>query len=59
MKLFNLFFRLSIVLLIISCTTNTKKISKLKYPGYEEVTFRDPLKWPFSSNSIWNTPIGF
>jgi hypothetical protein len=21
-------------------------------------TSRDPLKWPFSQNSIWNTPIG-
>ncbi len=27
-------------------------------PHEELPAFRDPLKWPFSANSIWNTPIG-
>lgn len=30
-------------------------LSAIEYP---KVTSRDPWKWPFSSDSIWNTPIG-
>ena len=26
--------------------------------GADPILARDPLKWPFASNSIWNTPIG-
>lgn len=58
MKLLNIFLTFLIITVIVSCNTNTKKNSNEKYPGYKEITSRDPLKWPFSSGSIWNTPIG-
>lgn len=58
MKSFNLFFCLLIVSVTISCNTKRQKSSDEKYLGYIVVASRDPMKWPFSSNSIWNTPIG-
>lgn len=58
MKLFHLFVYISMFAAAATWNADTKKSSEKKYDDYPEITSRDPLKWPFSSNSIWNTPIG-
>jgi len=39
-------------------TTTTPTTSSTSTPTTPAPTARDPLKWPFASNSIWNMPIG-
>jgi hypothetical protein len=47
MKSKSIYYLLAVLLFTAKCTM-------LK----DEPKTRDPLKWPFSQNSIWNTPIG-
>jgi hypothetical protein len=54
MKFRNLIFVFFIAFLCFSSTLNAKFSGKMT----EKATTRDPLKQPFSSNSIWNMPIG-
>lgn len=58
MKFFQLFLTITLFAALGNWNASAQKSSNNKYPGYPEITSRDPLKWPFSSNSIWNTPIG-
>lgn len=41
------------LVILISCLDNTSSSEKVDFPKE-----RDPWLWPFSSQSIWNTPIG-
>ncbi|HEY5590184.1 MAG TPA: hypothetical protein VIK55_04120, partial [Paludibacter sp.] len=42
--------------LFLVCTFLISCIQELS--NKQELNTRDPLKWPFASNSIWNMPIG-
>lgn len=36
----------------------TVMVGEARVLATDSITCRDPLKWPFSAGSIWNTPIG-
>ncbi|MEK6626940.1 MAG: hypothetical protein AABY86_18390 [Bdellovibrionota bacterium] len=60
------FLRKVVLLFFVACHINTKSssvfatnrqpIADMKYPPIS--SYRDPAKWPFASDSPWNTPIG-